>query len=430
MIILDDKTTGAWLHHHGHKLGTSPQGAVDFQTIATTGHAMDLLASLAREKQTVVPRKRVEAYANELGLLKLYLDPLLKRLERARLIEVGSEGDVEVIGVTLSSVLSHGGKMFEADGPSAVERAAIAIAERTSQGVVEEADLAEWIGDEFKLSDEEVTDFLKVSRHVQFVDHESLDRERRLYFNGNLFRRNKDVSIQKLNAVLTSLDSNDSRRVRELEAHIRAHGCLAIDEARKILGGDLFKKLQSIGLYDVNEFTNPNRTVHFVTHPMSFDKYGPDPFLNDALDMAKMLVSCLTYGRTMSTSGRGKIQSVKLILDRLNSGGWLGDPWGAIAIGQDYQVLERRGVVETKEAPARRGHFSMRLLKPEVGQLAAAVLTGGDGAAEALTIGSSATGYAAPEAVRSRIRADRKDRPILKAAIAETLNAVREGFGR
>src|SRR5262249_14714501 len=153
-----------------------------------------------------------------------------------------------------------------------------------------------------------------------FVDSEELDSTKKLYFNGNLFRRDNAAKIQ---AVLSSLTPDDTRRIREMETALRKAGCVSHATTTRILGVDLFKKLQSISMYDVSEVSNNTEAVLYVTRPAAFGKFG-DPFVDDGLDLAKAFVSCLTYGMTRSHSSRGKITLLQRLMGQLINGDWVG----------------------------------------------------------------------------------------------------------
>ena len=147
---------------------------------------------------------------------------------------------------------------------------------------------------------------------------------------------------------------------------------------KQVLGEDLFVKLHSIGMFDVSVVGNESGKNYFVTRPAAFSKFT-DTIADDALDLAKAFVASLTYGMTQSGYYRGRIQMISALMGRLIAGGSVGP---AAAIGCDYQALELKGVVQV--TPAHSGMFTMRLLKPDVGRLALAVIADGDITAESV----------------------------------------------
>ncbi|WDJ06259.1 hypothetical protein [Xanthomonas campestris] len=163
---------------------------------------------------------------------------------------------------------------------------------------------------------------------------------------------------------------------------------------------DLFVKLKAAGVIEVNTVSNEYGEHAFVTLPGAFHKFV-SPLIDDTFDMAKALVSALSYGMHLRQSSQGRIENFNLILNALISGRIIGP---ATAIGADYRVLEQNRVV--KLIPAQQGMFSMKLLKKEVGQLALQVLKQGDANAEAIKVppGAPMNNYQGPEFARQKTR--------------------------
>ena len=102
-----------------------------------------------------------------------------------------------------------------------------------------------------------------------------------------------------------------------------------------------------------------------------------------------------------SSSGRGRIVFLQRLMEKLIAGLTVGP---CTAIGQDYRLLELRGVVQV--IPAQYGMFSMKLLKRDIGELALQVLESGDVSDQSLTAlpGAPLSGYRGPESNRVRAR--------------------------
>jgi hypothetical protein len=128
---------------------------------------------------------------------------------------------------------------------------------------------------------------------------------------------------------------------------------------------------------------------------------------------------------TKSPYGRGKIILLNMLLDKLISGGTLNP---STAAGQDYKILELKGVVEVR--PAGGGMFTMRLLKKEVGVHAKRILNFGDASEASLAAlpGASVTTYKGPEDNRTIRRKRMTD--LDKNATAALLNDIRTGTFR
>ena len=421
MESFDKKTQGAWLVHHFNKLQGVAQ-TIEFQEIEFAGKCGVLLSALAADKQSSLDKKAVEGMAKAAKLnVHTDLPAILNKLKDRQLVDVSQTGAVEVLGLTTSSVLSHTADIFESTEPNPKEQAALQLSEETSKSPESESKLKQWISDKFQLTQDQSSQLLDASAAIGFVDSEHAEANERLFFNGNLFRVDNS---KKIAAILDSLKPADRKLMQEVEALLIQKGCVEEPEVRKMLGDQLFGKLQSIGIFDVSSVNNNTETCFYVTRPGAFGKFG-SVIANDAFDLAKAFVASLTYGMTRSVSSRGKITLLNFLLDKLIRGEELRP---STAAGQDYKVLEMKGVV--KVTPAGGGTFKMRLLKREVGELAKRILNFGDASEASLTAlpGASVISYQSPEVNRSIKRRSLPD--VDKSATATLLRDIRTGAFR
>jgi hypothetical protein len=388
---MDKKTQGAWLVHHSRKLQATTNQ--DFDAIAFAGKTGTLLSAISAEKQGVVTQKRLDALARANHISpKTEMPAIITELARQRLVVPGS-GGLDVLGLTGHSVLEYTARIFDESAHEAHEDAVILVSEIASESPTTDKAATELLSDQFKLSGQAVKDTLNLAGIIGFFDFEPISDKEKLLFNGNLFRRN---DARKINAVLSSMKPGEANLLREVNSKLQETGCLPLETVSRLLSQDLFARLHSIGLFDVSVVGNDQGKSHFVTRPGAFSKFS-DSIADDALDLAKALVASLTYGMTVSSYYRGRIQMISKLMNKLINGYSVGP---ATAIGNDYQALELKGVVAV--SPAEGGMFTMRLLKPEVGRLALAVIEEGDITAESVTHlpGARVTEYVAPEANR------------------------------
>lgn len=411
---MDKKTKGAWLVHHAQKI-EAVNGVRDFDKIYAAGKSAVLLSALAGTNQTSLSNARVEVLAKAANINTLFeLPKLIELLKQQGLIDRSKEG-VDVLGITSPSVIQHAAAVYEALDPSPMEDAALELAELASVAPVKHSESRAFLADTHKLTREQAGGLLEQAEHSGFVDFEDLGGDK-IYFNGNLFRRQ---DLRKIQAVLDSLSAEDRNLVTQVEELLRSSGCVAMSEVSKILGPKLFEKLTAISLYDVNVVNNDTEDIAFVTRPAAFSKYG-NPLVEDALDLAKAFVSSLTYGMTRSAHERGRITMIEKLMKALIAGRWIGP---VEAIGQDYRALELKGVVQVK--PETRG-FVMKLLKKDVGEIALAVIKAGDATDAGLRLpGATVTGYTGPEANRTSVR--RKQQATSKRATRDVLTVLRTG---
>lgn len=388
---MDKRTQGAWLLHHSRKLQVTTNQ--DFDAIAFSGKTGTLLSAISGEKQQVVTQKRLEALARANHISpKTEMPVILDELKRQRLIASG-DGGVEVLGLTGNSVLEHTARIFDESQHEAHEDAVILVSEIASENPTTDKVATKLLTEQFELTTQQVKATLNLAGDIGFFDSEPISGTEKLLFNGNLFRRD---DARKVNGVLSSMKPGEANLLREVNAKLQETGCLPLETVVKMLNQDLFARLHSIGMFDVSVVGNDQGKSHFVTRPAAFSKFT-DSIADDALDLAKALVASLTYGMTISSYYRGRIQMISRLMSKLINGHSVGP---ATAIGNDYQALELKGVVAV--SPAEGGMFTMKLLKPEVGRLALAVIQEGDITAESVTTlpGARVTEYVAPETNR------------------------------
>lgn len=412
---MDAKTKGAWIVHHADKLAQVVAPS-EFENILVAGKAARLLSAIARSEQAAIANQTVEAFAKAANITRLELPGLLSYLESRHLVSVGTSG-IDVLGITTSTVLSHTGTGFDSLHPTSSEQGVVELAELVSDKPLARSDALQRVGDELGIASKDLETLALQTEDLGFVDSVEVGGDK-LYFNGNLFRRE---NARKIRAVLTSLSDSETRLISDVEAQLARSACLPFDDVQRTLGEALFLKLHAIGMYDVNRVSNDAETVLFVTRPSAFGKFG-DPFVDDALDLAKAFVTCLTYGMTRSTASRGRIQFLRALLERLILGQWVGP---ATAIGQDYRVLEYKGVVRTKAVQG--GMYKMKLLKRDVGELALHVLTDGDASDATVLHAASVTEYSPPESQRTITR--KRQNRVSEKASRELLLAIRSGGG-
>lgn len=399
---MEKRTEGAWIINHTKKI-QDVTSANDFGDLEIAGKCGLFLSNLAAsDSNSTLTKAKVEAIAKSANIKKVEIETIKSTLKDFHLIDVSSSGDISVIGVTTAGVLGHTANIFDNSSPDNFQRASLELANYSSDKPVNEKLLKEFISDSFQLDTTANQDLFNQSEEIGLIDYEIVDSQK-TYFNGNLFKRN---DIEKTTKILSSLTSDESRKVNELDAILTKEGCVTQDLAISILGNALMSKLQAIAMYDFNEVSNDRHSKVFLTKPSSFSKFG-NPFEDDALDMAKSFIASLIYGMKISTSGRGRIEGhdmLKHTLRKLLRGEKVGP---CTAIGQDYKILELSRVIELQHS--RGNLYYMKLLKFDIGQLALNVLVNGDLAEESTLdmiplSSASASIYTGPEKNRMKIR--------------------------
>jgi hypothetical protein len=398
---MDKKTKGSWLVHQTGKL-QNVNNQSNYENTYFAGKAGILLSAISADNQAVIDNNKLDVLAKASNInTRLELPNLLQTLKDRDLIEIGPTG-IEVLGITTSATLQHTADIFDSLSPTSNEEAAIELSEQCSLKPHDKMEIKEELSDSYSLSEAEASLLLADSEKTGFVDIEKIDSTTSLYFNGNLFRRE---NTYKIHSVLSTLSVSDQQRVNELNDALSKKACISTIEAESILGGDLFKKMSSIGIYDINVVSNTQEAVGYITKPSAFAKYS-NSMVEDAFDLAKAFVSSLTYGMTRSTYARGQIRMIEVLLNTLIRG----EPVGPVqAIANDYKILELKHVVKVYrgEKNGRQGYL-MKLLKKEVGVLALEVIRKGDISEQSLAALPSAaiTRFQGPEHNREKKRRD------------------------
>lgn len=402
---MEKRTEGAWIIHHTKKI-QDVTSAIDFEDIELSGKCGLFLSSLAAsDEESTLSEKKIKAIAKASNIKKVELDTIKNTLKDAQLIDTSKNGDITVLSVTTSSVLAHTADLFNQTSADNFQKASIELSDYTSNTPINESTLKEYIADNYKLSSTENEKLFSQTEEIGFIDYEIVDGKK-LYFNGNLFKKD---TIDKTNKVLNSLKPEDVRHVQELDERLNKEGCVTYDFALNILGEPLLNKLQSIAMYDFNEVSNATHSKIFLTKPSSFAKFG-NPFEDDALDLAKAFISSLIYGMKISSYDRGQIRGYSMLYNTLKKLLRKERVGPCTAIGQDYQILELKRVIQLEHS--HNGMYYMRLLKFDIGQLALDVLQQGDLAEHTtLEVGLNSTNasiYNGPERNRAKTR-HRKD---------------------
>lgn len=389
---MDPKTKGAWLLHHAKKLQATTNQ--DFDNIAFSGKTGTLLSAISAEKENFITQTRLYALARASQISpKTELPTIIEELKRQRLVSHCDNGIV-TLGLTGNKILEHTARIYSEGDHEPHEDAVLIASEISSEMPTNSNEVATRISDELHISIKDTNNTLNLGCEIGFFDSEQISPQEKLLFNGNLFRKN---NAKKVKIVLDSLNQAEQTKLIDANKTLEEKGCIPLSSIMTILGDELFFKLHSIGLFDVNIVGNEQGRTSFVTRPAAFTKFNTS-MEDDALDLAKALVSSLTYGMTLSTYYRGRIANISALMNKLIAGKKVGP---ATAIGNDYQALELKGVIKVE--PEENGMFFMSLLKPDVGRLALSVIQNGDITSESITNLPSAqiTQYVDPETNRT-----------------------------
>jgi hypothetical protein len=421
---MDKKTKGAWLLAQSKNLdAVTGAGAARLENISYAGRIGRLYNLLRRniagQPSPTVPKATIARACQLNGIDRPTRELGLKLLQDSGRIDVSPSGAVSVLGATATAVLEVTSDIFEEADPSTAEEAVLELSEKVAQRPIDRKEATQFVSDSFTLSGSEAASLIDVCKSSAIIDEES-DRERTILFNSNTFRDGQYAS--KTLRILEGLSATDQASLKEVQEKLTRNGALYDGEVKRILGGDLYRRLISVGFFDRMEVSNSTEAVGYIASPNDFQKYGR-PFEDDPIDDAKALLASLTYGQTRSSYTRGNINMPNALLNALIAGREVGKN-GVRAIGEDYKELEARQVVAV--TPCGNDRYTMKLLKRDVGELALSIIRGGAAAQEAVLMdGSAATSFKGPHKVRTEVRG--RNNLNDKRFVAEALDRLRSG---
>jgi hypothetical protein len=423
---MDKRTQGAWLLAHSKNLDhVSGPGALRLENIGYSGKIGRLYNVLRRgsdeARAVVIDGATVTNLCQLNNIDRASREDGLRVLQESGRIDVSADGSVAVLGATTGIVLETAAEVFENSNASRDEQAVLTLSDEVASRPVARGTAEQMIGDLHHIRSAQASELVDLCKTTALIDEE-IAGDRLILFNSNTFRDKERA--KKAYLILEALKPDERSRLSELEEVLRTRGAAAEAEVERILGSKLYTGLASAGYFDRMEVNNRAESVGYVALPDAFQRYGR-PFEEDPVDDAKALMASLTYGMMRSDPGRGRITMPLALLNALIAGREVGGPSGATAIGEDYQELERRGVVHVTPVGGRR--FRIKLLKPDVGQLARSIFGGGKPAEEAVLLAgrAPATGFKGPDEARRDVR--RKNRAEDRKFVASALDRIRGG---
>ncbi|HEY0365865.1 MAG TPA: hypothetical protein VGC73_05280 [Pyrinomonadaceae bacterium] len=372
---MDELTKGTWVVNsvkHLVGLKTNTPELAYFEATELSGKAGMLLSRLVADEQEVVPAPKLRVLARESGITHGEIHACLDNLRRLEKIdftldENGKPKDVEVYCFSASDALTSTSKLFDSLGPSAHEEANLVSLNDTFRLPRFESELIEVVTEE-GFSEEIANQTLRLQDSLGLVKS-STESQKKLYYNEYAFAGDP---LKIANAV-KGLDGQDRVLVQDVLDLVGDSPGYSIEALKTKFPAHILKLLEGVGLIDALTVHSPIGDATFATLPQMRGITIDLPVLSiDVFHRAKVLLSCLRFGEIKSSAGRGRIDSTEKLINIVNKlvrGEWVGP---CTAIGQDYQLLEKDGVIVTR--PGFPGTYSMKLRQKEVGLLIKQIL--------------------------------------------------------
>ena len=361
---------GTWIVNsakHIVSLRTNTPELSYFEVTEQSGKAGLLLARLASPAQEVIPAQKVKLFAREAGItggevLKCLQD--LKKLGKVDYtLSDGAPKDVEIYCFSGKDAIQTVATMFEGADTTEAERASLVSLDETFHAPKYGDEIIEKLtGHGF--SEQVARQTLQLQETLTLVKA-SPEGTAKLFYNEYAFADDP----HKIAGALKGLSLSEKQTVTDIQELLQKRPGMPMDDLASF-PTHVVEMMEGVGLIDVVPVYSPYGKADFVTLPQHKGiSIGSSPLSHDVFHKVKLMLSCLRYGEIKSQYHRGKIKSAEMLLNiinKLNRLDWVGP---CTAIGQDYQLLERDGVIETRPEGSGTGMFYMKLRQVEIGLL-------------------------------------------------------------
>lgn len=367
---MDKLEKGTWILNsikHLSEIRSNVPELSYFEATEQSGKAGMLLARLAADQQEVIPYAKVKVFARESGITAGELRPTLENLKSQGKVDYtadvqGNIKETEVYSFSTKDAIETTAGIYDNLNPSTHEQASLITLRHTFQLPRYREELVEkTTGAGFPERVVNTTLDMQESLHLLRTDKEEKEQ---LFYNEHAFASDP----KKVARALRSLPEGERDAIQEIQQRVEAAPGYLLEGLQQNYPHHLLSLIEGVGLVDAITVHSDFGEATFLTLPqLCGPSIGPSILGADVFHKAKVLLSCLRFGELKSVYGRGKIDTNEKMINIVNKlirGEWTGP---CTAIGQDYQLLEKDGVIETK--PAKSGMYFMRLRQREIGLL-------------------------------------------------------------
>ncbi|QMV42667.1 hypothetical protein [Cohnella cholangitidis] len=431
--MMDQLTKGTWVvnsNKHMMQIKANTAELSYFEATEQSGKAGTLLGRLIADKDEIISFKKAKVFARQSGITpaetKVYLDFLKAEGKIDYNTDIdGGVKELEIYCFSTVDALQTVARMYEKFEPSEFEQASLLGLQSTYELPRYENELKDILSKN-GIRDEVAATAVQLQQVLGLVKTSGDPSEQILY---NEYAFSGDPT--KVAKAISNLDSTEKDMVNEVQSLVMDSPGFQADAIPQYISPHIVKLMEGVGLLDgITVQSSFGSAVYYTTPQLKGQGIGGVlSFSQDIFHKAKILLSCLRFGQTKSVYGRGRISTqdkMVNIVNKLVRGEWVGK---CTAIGQDYQLLEMDGVIET--TPAGGGQFYMKLRQTEVGRMVQQLLTYKRVLPEHEVdvedfLKTQPNGYVIPEARRKHIEAN--DTAPVADARARLLNSLRTGM--
>lgn len=372
---MDDLIKGSWIINsikHFEKFQPSTPELQYFESTEVAGKAGLLLSKMVADTQEIIPGGKVRAFARLSGMRSTELPTILSYLKREgkadfRLGDDGNIGEVEVYCFSTEDALRTTCSVYGKLSKSSEEESSIISLDATFHLPHYERELLEVIT-KAGFDEKTARHTLELQQNLDLIGIAGAGGDS-VYHNEYAFAENPE----KVAKALKSLKSQELTVVQDVLTILEENPGYPLDRLTSKFPIDLLKMMEGVGLYDTLVVHSSVGDAAFVTIPQLQGVSISRPMLTaDVFHKAKLLLSCLRFGETKSSSWRGRIESFTMMMNivrMLNRGEEVGP---CTAISEDYQLLESQGVIKTRRGYGTTRYMTLRQL--EVGEMVAQML--------------------------------------------------------
>ncbi|MBU9705490.1 hypothetical protein KSP24_00945 [Paenibacillus sp. AK121] len=373
---MDKLTKGTWIVNTVKHLAELKQYTTElafYEATEQAGKAGAFLGRLVADKQEIIPIQNAKVFARQSSISPAELNTYLSYLRQAEKVDYSVDAmnrpkEIEIYCFSGKEALESVSTIYETLEPQQEENASLIGLNHTFHLPRTTDELKQYLTTS-NISEECAETTIKLQQSFGLVRESGQSGEKVLF---NEYSFNGDP--QRVVKALSSLDNNERDMVIEIQNLISETQGFLIEHIPSHIPTYIVEMMEGVGLVDGITVQSAIGSATFLTTPqIKGQGIGNFSLSEDVFHKAKILLSCLRFGQTKSTWGRGKISTLDKMMNILNKllrGQWVGP---ATAIGQDYALLEIDGVIQTR--PAKPYGFEMKLRQLEVGELVRQMIT-------------------------------------------------------
>lgn len=309
------------------------------------------------------------AMAASIGILPTQLKMvILPTLENCGIISIRKDGAGKIQKIeehvpAEDEILKITYDVWEESGANEVEKASIFNLDQCSIIPRTEEELTGALNEQgFKKKDAEIA--LELQAGFQILKKSAVGFSTLIY-SPYVWGENANKIIH----FISHLDKSSKNTIEQLLKSISLNQGIPL-ELLQSFPKDLFAASRKTGLVDVCQVsTKTGVEKGFAFTPRMWGTLGGDALLPDIYDDVKLFLSSISFGQHFSNISRIKYP-VELVEALINKG----QVGPATAIGTDFLLLEKQGIVKVAKDPLLPGRYNMYLVKEDVAKTALEVL--------------------------------------------------------